>query len=100
MMKIIHCIVIMKILHMTILFFTDVINHSTGRAPTLLALALAEPIAKLSKPRKCFVVVVVVVVVVLFIHHIRINLTEIYRSCILDLGFRSCKDVCVWEFIS
>ena len=89
----------MKILHMTILFFTDVINHSTGKAPTLLALALAEPIAKLSKPRKCFVVVVVVVVV-LFIHHIRNELTEIYRSCILDLGFRSFKGVCVWEFIS
>ena len=88
----------MKIIHMTILFFTDVINHSTGKAPTLLALALAKPIAKLSKPRKCLFVVVVVVV--LFIHHIRNELTEIYRSCILDLGFRSFKGVCVWEFIS
>ena len=67
----------MKILHMTILFFTDVINHSTGRAPTLLALALAEPIAELSKSRKCFVIVVVVVIVP-FIHQIRINLTENY----------------------
>ena len=86
----------MNIILITVLFFTDVINHSTGRAPTLLALALAKPIAKLSKSRKCFVVIVVVP----FIHHIRINLTETYRSCILDLGFRSFKDVCVWEFIS
>ena len=87
----------MNIILITVLFFTDVINHSTGRAPTLLALVLAEPIAKLSKSRKCFVVIVVVVP---FIHHIRINLTETYRACILDLGFRSFKDVCVWEFIS
>ena len=62
---------------MTILFFTGVINHSTGRAPTLLALVLAEPIAKLSKSRKCFVVVFVVVIVP-FIHQVRINLTENY----------------------
>ena len=67
----------MNIILITVLFFTDVINHPTGRAPTLLALALAKPFAKLSKSRKCFVVAVVVVIVP-FIHHIRINLTEIY----------------------